>query len=128
MLNNEHYCDIPRLAMSARRLRTMPQVLVHLPLKMQTGKLTVAGVVNEMMVDEMVDEMICDTISVADEGCTDPSTSQQAITVKVFHGDGINYPDGGIPRKGDVLILKDMTVSVCVCVCVCVCVNQILNH
>ena len=105
----------------------MSQVLDHLPLEMQTGKLTVAGVVvkemevsttpeimmngNEVMFE---DEMIYDTISVADEGCTEPSSNQQAMTVKVFHGDGINYPHGTILRKGDVLILKDMMVSVCV--------------
>ena len=105
--------------MQAKRARMMPGVLDHMPLKMTPGKHTVAGVVIEARKVSAIarNGVIYDIFSMADEGCTNPSTKQHAMTVKVFHNDGTHYLHGNSPRRGDVLVLKDMRVSVCVCVC-----------
>ncbi|MPC79193.1 hypothetical protein E2C01_073707 [Portunus trituberculatus] len=55
--------------------------------------------------------VIYDIIKVAD-GVTGPTSNPTIIFIKIFHNNSIDWPKGGIPRRGHVIVLLDMLVSV----------------
>ncbi|XP_045118970.1 uncharacterized protein LOC123508961 isoform X1 [Portunus trituberculatus] len=51
--------------------------------------------------------VIYDIIKVAD-GVTGPTSNPTIIFIKIFHNNSIDWPKGGIPRRGHVIVLLDM--------------------
>ena len=52
-----------------------------------------------------------DILKIADKTCTEPSAVQTHMMVKVFHNDGMDWLEDGKPQVGQVLVFKDMMVS-----------------
>ncbi|XP_045123192.1 uncharacterized protein LOC123511406 isoform X2 [Portunus trituberculatus] len=74
-------------------------------------KFSTAGVVVELVKMRALTKngkTIYDILKVADKTCTEPAASQTHFMVKVFHNDGIDWPEDGMPAIGQVLVFKDM--------------------
>lgn len=76
--------------------------------------MSTAGVVVEVVKEGHVSKTntIYDIIKVADKGLTDPTSTQTHLMIKVFHNDKVDWPENGKPTRGQVIVLKDMVVSV----------------
>ncbi|XP_063868735.1 uncharacterized protein LOC135104914 isoform X1 [Scylla paramamosain] len=96
-------------------------------------KISVAGVViNVKMGMLTMNKTTYDIIKVADKGVTGSTSSPTSMVIKVLHNDKVDWPKDGIPKRGHVVVLKDMmcqqyndrmegvvysTGMVCVCKC-----------
>ena len=75
--------------------------------------MSTAGVVVEVVKEGHTTKtnVVFDIIKVADKGLTDSNSTQTHFLIKVFHNDKIGWADDVKPARGQVMILKDMVVS-----------------
>ena len=75
--------------------------------------MSTAGVVVEVVKMGHISKnnTVFDIIKMADKRPTFSTSTQTQMMVKVFHNDKVDWPEDGKPKRGQVMVLKDMMVS-----------------